>query len=233
MRPTYRRPYAWLVATCLLLGTQIFLRLAILMAQATQRNTDIDAPLRPDFELSEEVCNLLGSRGMSLTLTVLTALCFLTWLHRAFRNLPALDPDNTPGATKARMSPRLAVGGWFIPLYNLVHGYRVLAQTWIESQPGDIVVEGQVLRRKADLVGGWWAAYLAANISTRLFLNKTPTTFEDWRIQSYLFMIPSTFAIVAAILAIRMVAGIDHRQERQHRDLVAAAAPPPAPDRPL
>jgi len=66
------------------------------------------------------------------------------WMHRAFRNLPAL------GAQGLRWSPAWAAGAWFIPIANLFVPYHVMKELW----PGS---DGEPL-----LVRRWWAAWIAA-----------------------------------------------------------------------
>src|SRR5438093_12382214 len=54
---------------------------------------------------------------------------FLTWLQRAYRNLPALH------ATELRYTPGWAVGSWFIPLVNLFAPHQVVSELWKASDP--------------------------------------------------------------------------------------------------
>jgi len=46
------------------------------------------------------------------------------WMHRAYRNLPAL------GEQAMRWSPAWALGGWFVPFANLVIPYLCLRELW-------------------------------------------------------------------------------------------------------
>jgi hypothetical protein len=65
-----------------------------------------------------------------LAAVVATIVIFLMWLHRAYRNLPAL------GAPKPRFSPSGAVWAWFIPILNLWRPYQILREVWQVSNPG-------------------------------------------------------------------------------------------------
>jgi Domain of unknown function (DUF4328) len=49
------------------------------------------------------------------------------WMHRAYRNLPALR------AQALRWSPGWAAGGWFIPFANLVIPFQVMRELWHHS----------------------------------------------------------------------------------------------------
>jgi hypothetical protein len=82
---------------------------------------------------------IIGTAGL-----VGAAVAVPIWMHRAFRNLPAL------GEQGLRWSPAWAAGGWFIPLANFVIPYRVMRELW--SSCGD----GQPLPQR------WWAAWIGA-----------------------------------------------------------------------
>jgi hypothetical protein len=84
--------------------------------------------------------------GLIVFLAGLTgaAIAVPMWMHRAFRNLPAL------GEQGLRWSPAWAAGGWFIPFANFVIPYRVIRELW--SSSGD----GQPLPQR------YWAAWIGA-----------------------------------------------------------------------
>ena len=85
---------------------------------------------------------------------------FLVWIHRVIRNAHAF------GARGLAYSPGAAVGYWFIPLLNLVHGYRVVVEAWRASDPEDAGSEGQRWKsRDADnVILHGWLAYLASRV---------------------------------------------------------------------
>ena len=70
------------------------------------------------------------------------------WMHRAYRNLPAL------GARAPQWSPGWAAAGWFVPLANLVMPYRVACELW----------DGAAAPwwRRLPLLETWWATWLAS-----------------------------------------------------------------------
>jgi hypothetical protein len=145
------------------------------------------------------------------------AAVFLTWLHCAWSNLPALNPDSLYTA-------KGVVVGWFIPFYNLVHGYRSVKDLYVASQrPAGDETD---LRppRGAPIVGLWWGFYLARG-------------FTDWYArhnpESETLVVSELSSIIAAILCIVVVYRIERRQRDQYNDLAlrAAAATPPPSDR--
>lgn len=55
------------------------------------------------------------------------AYCF--WIHRAYRNLLALDQ------VRPRFSPGWAIGWYFVPVMNLFRPYQVMSEIWRTSDP--------------------------------------------------------------------------------------------------
>ena len=95
-------------------------------------------PLTEDQKLSD---NMMGAAiGLVIFLVSLlefiiyitTVVFFLMWLHRAYKNLRALNPAN-----RLDHSPGLAVGSFFIPFANLYFPYRVVKEVWQKSWPAD------------------------------------------------------------------------------------------------
>jgi hypothetical protein len=97
-------------------------------------------------------------------LRITTAVVFLIWINRAYKNLSALKARNL------EFSPGWAVGWWFIPFANLVKPFQVVRELFNESDP-DFDQDTGFLRVPAGtpfVIGLWWATYLISNISYRL-----------------------------------------------------------------
>lgn len=75
------------------------------------------------------------------------ALAVPMWMHRCYRNLPALG-------SRGHFSPAWAAGCWFVPIANLVLPYVAVRDVWAASRPGG--------HWNAALVAAWWIAWLAA-----------------------------------------------------------------------
>src|SRR5262245_60280273 len=84
-----------------------------------QRLRDDSSYSVPEMQLSDAISQAVTYLTAGFFLT--TVSCFLIWQYRCVRNLPAL------GIADRRLSPRWSVGGWFVPIVNLVHGYRVMS----------------------------------------------------------------------------------------------------------
>jgi len=115
------------------------------------------------------------------------------WMHRAFRNLPAL------GERGLRWSPGWAAGGWFIPFANFVIPYLVMRELW--SSSGD----GQPLPQR------WWAAWIGAVVTgflSGLFLRSIPPLGDFFGILRSLALIGAGILLVTII----------RRSSRRQRD---------------
>ena len=85
---------------------------------------------------------------------VVSVVFWCMWVHRTYRNLPAL------GAARLRWTPGWAVGFWFIPVVNLFRPYQVMSETWRASDPPyGAPTDWQALSAPA-LLAWWWAMHL-------------------------------------------------------------------------
>ena len=97
-------------------------------------------------------------------LRITTAVVFLIWIYRAYKNLSPLMARNL------EHTPGWAVGWWFIPFANLVKPFQVVRELFNESDP-DFDRETGFLHIPAGtpfVIGMWWATYLISNILYRI-----------------------------------------------------------------
>lgn len=117
------------------------------------------------------------------------------WMHRAFRNLPAL------GEQGMRWSPAWAAGGWFIPFANFVIPYQVMRVLW--SSFGD----------PRSLPQLWWTAWIGA--AALQIISNEVMRFN--RPAGDFFGILNDLATIAAgYLLITMIRRITRRQRDRH-----------------
>jgi hypothetical protein len=221
----YRSNQQLALTVVILLGAQIVTSLVIVAIRAAQ------VPLLRAEEIDLEALKRLDtvasfSGALHALAYLATAVCFLVWLYRVHRNLPAL------GSQSVLMSPKQAVTGWFIPFVNLQRGYTALRHVWLESQPGAVLPSGEPLPRRATLIGWWWALYLINNVVGRA-LSKVG---ENPTIDSFVAAVPiwtaeAALNAIAATLAILVVLGVARRQREQWTDMLQRVPAPPAADR--
>jgi hypothetical protein len=122
------------------------------------------------------------------------------WMHRAFRNLPAL------GEQGLRWSPAWAAGGWFIPFANFVIPYRVTRELW--SSSGD----GQPLPQR--YWAAWIGAYALQLISNQLMRFSRP-------LGDVFGILNDVALVVAGYLLITIIRRASRRQRDRHEQMQA------------
>ncbi|MFK5947426.1 MAG: DUF4328 domain-containing protein [Methylococcales bacterium] len=101
-------------------------------------------------------------------IAVLTVIAFLLWFYKAHKN------TTTISANPLKYSPAWSVGGFFIPLINLVLPYKIAKEIWYASS--DDAYDNNQLNKKP-MVGFimiWWLLFIfssgASRLSSRLIL---------------------------------------------------------------
>lgn len=139
-----------------------------------------------------------------LLLTLVNAIVFIMWFHRAYKNLA-----NCGRPSLASWGPGWAIGGWFVPFLNLVRPVQ------IAQEIGQGMQKLALVRSKEDLVkvvalpliGVWWGISIFHGVMLRIgtVMINNATWPEDvvfgMNFLFYSFMI----GIVATFLCIMVV----------------------------
>jgi Domain of unknown function (DUF4328) len=149
------------------------------------------------FQIVAFLASLAGLVGSAIAVPM--------WMHRAFRNLPAL------GARDLRWSPAWAAGGWFIPLANLVIPYLVTRELWIRAggEPAPVW----------PLLPAWWVAWVGAYI---LQVGSNLAGRFSRIGGDALGILNDVGLVLAGVLLILVVQRITRRQRTRHAQLVSA-----------
>jgi uncharacterized protein DUF4328 len=123
------------------------------------------------------------------------------WMHRCFRNLPALS------AAPRGWSPAWAVWGWFIPLANLVIPYLVARELWRQ-----VHLDG---RSPFPTVGVWWAAWVVALIGQVLSGTLLAATLAGF----VGTMVADVVTAAAGVLLIVIIRQVTRRQRARYAQL--------------
>ncbi len=163
-----------------------------------------------------------------LLLFLVTAIFFLVWIYRAHTNLPAL------GARGLKYSPGWAVAGFFVPILNLVRPYQVVKEIWKASDPNVSAFDASAWQRApaSPVIGRWWVSCLvfaASFVSWFSFrISSAAATLDDLLAGSSAILVADVLRVIAALFAIRVVRGIDARQEEKSRYRATPVARPTA-----
>lgn len=154
---------------------------------------------------------------IALGIQIILMVLFLIWFHRAHQNLNAL------GASNLKYSPGWAVGGFFVPIWNLFRPYQVAGEIWKASNPDYHTTKLSLWQngKQSSLVIWWWLLYLLANYAGWWFFRSSSAVETIDQIQSYAvaFLVTDVILIVAIILVISLVHNIDRRQALRHLNM--------------
>ena len=173
---------------------------------------------------------LMVAAGLSMiAVFIATVVAFAMWLHRAYANLPALGNPKEG----LEYSPRWAVGGFFIPIVNLFVPYRAVKEIWVKSDPAVRDEESFMFSvpQVASIVGWWWGFWLVSNFVNNILyrISGEATTPDALLTEGHLNLVAAVLEIIAAVFAIKVVRGIDRRQEERSKHVRFAYAAPPPP----
>jgi hypothetical protein len=124
---------------------------------------------------------------------IVSAVARSMWMHRVYRNLPAL------GARGLRYSPAWAAGGWYVPILSFYRPLQIVREIWTSTTPNV----------PWKLLNGWWAIYLISNVFG-LFSGRL--NFGGGVDEGFEAMV-NILGIISAILTIVVVRRITNRQE--------------------
>jgi hypothetical protein len=177
---------------------------------------------------------------IQLVLIVVTAVAFLLWYIRAYRNAIAL------GIRNPRWSTRWAAWSWFVPIANLFRPKTVMNDIYRGSDPELQYGDRSFASRRVDpLLHWWWGLWLLSHVTLRYAAfssNPETATLNSLSSSARAYVYSDVLDLIAAVLAIAVVKKITDRAElRRHRfarreaelgtaSLGAApsASPPPA-----
>ena len=148
-------------------------------------------------------------------LLIASAITFLMWYHRAYKNIyNQVNYLNT--------SPGWAVGYFFIPFANLVYPYRKMRDIWTETQ-SLLVDESERYKLKVNtgLIDGWWTLFLLqsilGNIARRIVLGAE--TLEDYIWGDRLMIASDMIEIPALLINIAMIKRTNRFEEELRKKM--------------
>ena len=207
---------AFLVAGCLSLYILISLAGAAADISRIELLSKPTAGLRiPPPEVTVNLALTILIRLSLIGITLLTAVFFLIWIYRAHKNLKAL------GATDLKYSPGWAIGGFFVPLLNIVRPYQVMAEIWRASVSGGRVSGGSgwTYEQTPVFIGLWWGLWLISGFLDSFSVFMVFGTGADNRllVASRFRLVYAVISIASAALAITVVLRTNARQEDANR----------------
>ncbi|HWY88522.1 MAG TPA: DUF4328 domain-containing protein, partial [Gemmataceae bacterium] len=160
----------------------------------------------PDADIDSNDARQAALGLLHLPIFIATVTVFVIWFYRVHANLEAL------GARQLTYTSGWAAGCWFVPFLNLVRPVQITQEIWRHSDPNAMTGVGR--SGNSGLIGIWWGMWIItsvfSNISARLAWSvNSPETLKTATVVS---MFAEITALIAAILALAVVSGIDAGQ---------------------
>jgi hypothetical protein len=173
-------------------------------------------------------------RVIQLVVFLASAVAFLIWLRRAYKNLKPLGAE-------PRYSPAWAVGAFVVPIINLFLPFQIFQEMWRASDPETIAARDAKPvtafiedSSKSLLVVVWWGLWLLTliNLAVAYRWHVSWQILNEEIIASWLVIMLSLLLILDSIATIILVKKITDRQDEKFKRLAALAAPPEDLSRP-
>lgn len=143
---------------------------------------------------------------VQLGLYLVTAITFLTWTHRAYRNSQGF------ASQPLRFSPGWAVGSFFVPFLNLVRPYQCMKEIWQVSQnpTNHSSVSASVLLRS------WWFLWLVGGFLGQIEfrLAASSTSVDALRSLTVFSIFTALISLVLTLVVILLLKKILQGQEK-------------------
>ena len=177
------------------------------------------------LDLAQRVDDSNATLGVVYILTLVaylfSAVFFILWTHRAYKNITAL------GAQRPRFGAGWAIGGWFVPILGLWRPKQVVDDIWRASDPAaPAAVRPDQWRnqRTPFLLAAWWALYIAGSVADRLAARQPSDTIEHDRMATTYALCSSLLTIAGALLAVLVVTRVTGRQRARAEAVGATGA---------
>ena len=150
-----------------------------------------------------------GAAGaLQLLALIGTAITFLVWFKRTYRNAAAF-------VGSLPYSANWAVGSWFVPFLNLVRPVRIFRSIWQASDPAVVHASPGAWRTASlsRLITPWWVAWWIANVTGRIASQQLRSDDPDTVLSGLrTLVVGDVLDIAAAVLLIVLVRQLTARQ---------------------
>ncbi len=161
-KPRYLRPNAQradyaIYALYLVLALQVGILLTSLVElYLLDKIAADDFPDATLVELTDTA--YFGLMATYLAVLFIAGITFIRWFYGAYQNLHQLP-------VRVRHGDGWAIGGWFVPILNLIRPYQMFKELHVKSEHllrGHPLAEG--LLGKSDTMGLWWGMWVVFSI---------------------------------------------------------------------
>ncbi|HST61240.1 MAG TPA: DUF4328 domain-containing protein [Longimicrobium sp.] len=174
----------------------------------------------------DQITAIDGATGIisliALVALVFAAVTFIRWLMQARRNVEVL------GARGLVHSREWAVWGWFVPFLNLFRPYQVVDEVWRGSDPQPGRPFATMSAATPSLLGLWWGVWILNGVLGQAVFRMQMALDESSDLSAFILvervsLVSGVVSVGAALLAMRVVRGIDARQRDRALRMAAEA----------
>jgi hypothetical protein len=148
---------------------------------------------------------------IQVALILVTAIVFIRWFRRAYKNVDALGGER-------RFGTGWAIGAWFVPILNLWRPKQIANDLWRTSDP-DHPTETRADAPVSSVLSVWWILFLVSNWISQVAgrLAFSGDTAHELKNSTAAFLFADAVDIFAAVFAITVVLKLTARQEERAR----------------
>jgi hypothetical protein len=203
------------VTVALVVGFGILVASAVVLVLALANRISVVGDVRNGnfaniFERAQDADDFVsGANAVFVLVQVVLAVLFIVWTFRAAKNNEALDRRNP------RFTSGWAIGGWFIPIANLVIPLMLIQDLWRGATPE--IPRGDTRWRSARgsvLVGLWWTVWILS--LARIFAGSSSVddraSLDEIERSNWIALAGVVVAAIAAVLAVFVVRALARRQ---------------------
>jgi hypothetical protein len=166
------------------------------------------------LDLSDVITASLA--GMELVFLLGAGIAFIRWMRDAVRIVTL-----TGGSVR---HPGWVVWGWIVPILSLFRPKQIVNDLHKATE-----FPGHEATPKREVVNWWWGAWIATFVTQGAARPFGVKSLEQFRTADYIDLVSQGATIAAAILAIRVVRGIDAGLTQRLSAAVAQGPQPPVP----
>ena len=139
---------------------------------------------------------------LQLLAYITTAVLFIRWFHRAYRNLETLGAPRRHGTG-------WAIGGWFVPILSLFRPKQIANDIWWGTTPASED------RNRSGLLLVWWLGFILSTVVGQIAFRATLAgdAPEDIQSADYAYLLSDSLDAVVGVLAILVVLRVTERME--------------------
>jgi len=133
---------------------------------------------------------------LAFIVLIVAAVFFIRWFHRAYRNLRPLE------GSEPRFKTWWAIGGWFIPIWNLFRPKQIANDLWRSSR-----APGEPANYVPALFQWWWAFFIISTLieNASFRADVSASDVDTYSTLAVVDMFTDSLNVVAGILAILVV----------------------------